>query len=287
VLPDRLREHVTRLAADIGERNVWRPEALERSAAYVEALLARNGARVSAQEYVAAGVTVRNVEAEVPGAGRAGEIVVVGAHYDTVMGSPGADDNGSGVAALLEMERLLGDRAHERTLRLVAFVNEEPPFFQTDEMGSLRYARRCRERRENVVAMLSLETIGYYTDAPHSQAYPPPLGLVHPHTGNFIALVGDLHSRALVNRVGESFRRHADMPVEASAYPGWLPGVGWSDQWSFWECGYRALMATDTAHLRNPAYHTAQDTPETLDYQRMARVVAGIAGAVGELAGGG
>jgi hypothetical protein len=154
-------------------------------------------------------------------------------------------------------------------------------------MGSLQYARRCRERRENVVAMLSLETIGYYTDAPHSQSYPPLLGLTHPHTGDFIAFVADLHSRALVSAVEESFRRHADMPVEAAAYPGWLPGVGWSDQWSFWETGYRAVMATDTAHLRNPFYHSAQDTPETLDYGRFARVVAGIAGAVLELAGGG
>jgi Zn-dependent M28 family amino/carboxypeptidase len=287
VLPDRLRAHVKRLAADIGERNVWRPAALEQAAAYVESALADHGAAVSTQEYTAGGVTVRNVEAELPGAGGTGEIVVVGAHYDTVMGCPGADDNGSGVAALIEIARLLSGRAHERTLRLVAFVNEEPPFFQTDEMGSLRYARRCRERRENVVAMLSLETIGYYTDAPHSQSYPPPLGLLHPHTGNFIALVGDLHSRALVAEMEKSFRRHADMPVQASAYPGWLPGVGWSDQWSFWETGYRAVMATDTAHLRNPAYHTPQDTPETLDYERFARVVAGLAGAVLELAGGG
>lgn len=286
MLPERLREHVTRLAGDIGERNVWRPEALERSAAYIQSALEGHGPRIALQPYAAEGVEVRNIEAEFPGGGRAGEIVVVGAHYDTVMGSPGADDNGSGVAALLEMARLLGGRAHDRTLRLVAFVNEEPPFFRTDQMGSLQYARRCRERRENVVAMLSLETIGYYSDAPHSQSYPPPLGLMHPRTGNFIALVGDLHSRALVNALGESFRRHADMPVEASAYPGFLPGVGWSDQWSFWENGYRAVMATDTAHLRNPNYHTGQDTPETLDYQRMARVVAGIAGAVGEQAAG-
>lgn len=286
MLPERLRAHVTRLAAGIGERNVWRPAALEEAARYVESALGDQGLTVSAQEFTADGVAVRNLEAERPGASAPGEIVVVGAHYDTVMGCPGADDNATGVAGLLEMARLLNGRAHERTVRLVAFVNEEPPFFQTGEMGSLVYAKRCRERDENVVAMLSLETIGYYTDAPHSQAYPPPLGLVHPHTGNFIAFVADLHSRGLVTALEEAFRRHADMPVEASSYPGWLPGVGWSDHWSFWEAGYRAVMATDTAHLRNPAYHTAEDTPETLDYARTARVVAGLAGAVLELAGG-
>ncbi|HET8646621.1 MAG TPA: M28 family peptidase [Vicinamibacteria bacterium] len=284
--PQRLRAHVQRLAGDIGERNVWRPAALEQAAAYVASVLGEGGDTVAAQEFQARGVAVRNLELERPGSDRAAEVVVVGAHYDTVQGCPGADDNGSGVAALLEIARGLRGRAHRRTVRLVAFVNEEPPFFQGEEMGSLRYARRCRQRGEAVAAMLSLETIGYYTDAPHTQSYPPPLGLLHPHTGNFIGLVSDLHSRALLHTVEQAFRRHSTVPAEAAAAPAWLPGVGWSDQWSFWQAGYPAVMVTDTAHLRNPAYHTGADTPDTLDYVRMAGVVEGLAGVVLELADG-
>jgi Zn-dependent M28 family amino/carboxypeptidase len=277
---------VARLAGDIGERNVWRPAALEQAARYVEAALGEQGDTVAGQEFTAQGVRVRNLEMERRGTAGGSEIVVVGAHYDTVLGSPGADDNGSGVAALLELARLLRGRPLRRTLRLVAFVNEEAPFFQTDEMGSLRHARRCRERDENVVAMLSLETIGYYSDVPHSQSYPAGLGLVYPHTGNFIGIVGDLRSHTLVQRVGAAFRKGTSVPCETAAVPGFIPGVGWSDHWAFWQQGYRAAMVTDTAPFRYPAYHTADDTPDKLDYERTARVVAALADVVTELAGG-
>jgi Zn-dependent M28 family amino/carboxypeptidase len=286
MVPDRLRAHVRRLAGDIGERNVWRPAALEQAAAYIAASLQEQGDAVAAQEFTAHGVPVRNLEAARVGAARAQEIVVVGAHYDSVLGSPGADDNASGVAALLEIARLLHGRKLARTLRLVAFVNEEPPFFQTDEMGSLRYARRCRERGEEVVAMLSLETMGYYTDAPRTQKYPAGLGLVYPGTGNFIGVVGDLRSRALVHRTGAAFRRHARVPCETAAVPGFIPGVGWSDHWAFWQNGYRAVMVTDTAPFRYPEYHTAEDTPDRLDYARTADVVSGLAETIADLASG-
>ena len=152
-------------------------------------------------------------------------------------------------------------------------------------MGSLRSARRCQERGENVVAMLSLETIGYYSDAPHSQTYPAGLGFLYPSTGNFIGVVGDVGSRALVHTVEKSLQRHSPVPVVAAALPGFLPGVGWSDQWAFWQHGYRAVMVTDTAPFRYPHYHTEADTPDKLDYDRFARVVWGLAEAVAELAG--
>jgi hypothetical protein len=281
----RLRAHVEHLASTIGKRSVFQPAAVERAAVYVEEQLRALGDAVAGQPFIALDNDVRNVEAERRGSERPQEIVVVGAHYDTVPGSPGADDNASGVAALLEIARLLRGRALPRTVRLVAFVNEEPPFFQTEGMGSLRYARRCRERAENVVAMLSLETIGYYSDAPHSQSYPAGLGLAYPGTGNFIGIVGDLHSRALVRAVAGGFRRHSPVPCVSAALPGFIPGVGWSDQWAFWQAGYRAVMVTDTAPFRHPAYHTADDTPEKLDYDRTARVVAGLAEVVSDLAG--
>jgi peptidase M28-like protein len=284
-LRDRLRVHVVQLASDIGERNVFHSGTLQRAAAYVEEQLGAQGESVSSQPFTSQRQQVRNLEVERRGTGAPQEIVVVGAHYDSVLGSPGANDNGSGVAALLEIARLLQGRPPHRTLRLVAFVNEEPPAFQTDEMGSLQYARRCQERGENVVAMLSLETIGYYSDAPHSQTYPTGLGLLYPSTGNFIGVVGDVGSRALVHTVEKSLRRHSPVPVVAAALPGFLPGVGWSDQWAFWQHGYRAVMVTDTAPFRYPHYHTEADTPEQLDYDRLTRVVWGLAEAIAELAG--
>jgi hypothetical protein len=283
-LRGRLRAHVEALASGIGERNVFRAGTLPRAAAYVERQLGARGERVERQAFTSREQEVLNLEVERGGTDKPREIVVAGAHYDTVIGSPGANDNGSGVAALLEVARMLHGRPLRRTLRLVAFVNEEPPAFQGDEMGSLRYARRCRDRGENVVAMLSLETIGYYSDAPHSQSYPAGLGLLYPSTGHFIGVVGDVGSRALVRGVEASLKRHSPVPVVAAALPGFLPGVGWSDHWAFWQHGYRAVMITDTAPFRYPHYHTVADTPDQLDYDRMTGVVWGLAQTIAELA---
>jgi Zn-dependent M28 family amino/carboxypeptidase len=210
--------------------------------------------------------------------------VVIGAHYDTVRGSPGANDNASGVAALLELARLLKEFRPKREIRLVAFVNEEQPFFATEGMGSWRYAKRCASRGESVSAMLSLETIGYYSDQPGSQHYPFPFGLFYPSRGNFIAFVGNLRSGMLVRKVVESFRRNADFPSEAVAAPGWMTGIGWSDHWAFWKEGYPALMVTDTALFRYAEYHTSADTHEVVDVERTARVVHGLAAVIRDLA---
>ncbi len=212
------------------------------------------------------------------------ETVVVAAHYDTVWTTPGADDNASGTAALIELVRMLQNQPHERTIRFVFLVNEEPPYFQRPAMGSTHYARMLKDRGENVTAMLSLETIGYYTDEPGSQVYPFPFSLFLPNTGNFIGFVGNTKSRRLTRDVVGSFRDHAQFPSIGVAAPEFIQGVTWSDQWSFWEQGYPGVMVTDTAPNRNPHYHEPTDTPDTLDYEAMARVVEGLAKVIEDLA---
>ena len=277
-LRDRLERHMTALSGAVGERNVWRHDALEAAASYIEEALRELGYSVAAQAYPAEGKTVRNLETEIVGSLLPDEIVLIGAHYDSVQGSPGANDNASGVAALLEIARRLAGKRPARTVRFVAFVNEEPPFFYSREMGSRVYARRARERGDNIVAMLSLETIGYYVDAKGSQHYPFPVySLFYPDTGDYIAFIGNLSSRSLVRQSLGSFRRHTAFPSEGIAAPGWLGGIHWSDHWSFWQEGYPALMVTDTALFRYPHYHSSSDTSEKIDYPRLARVVAGLA----------
>jgi Zn-dependent M28 family amino/carboxypeptidase len=283
-LSARLATHVETLAGRIGERNLLRVSKLREAAAYVQAAFEGTGDSVASLDFPVGAVRVANLEVERRGLVRPEEIVVVGAHYDSVIACPGANDNATGVAALLEVARLLKDTPHRRTLRFVAFVNEEPPFFQSDGMGSLQYARRCRERGENVVAMLSLETMGFYSDVRGSQSYPFPLSVFYPDTADFIAFVGNTRSRSLVRSALSTFRESTAFPSEGAALPSMLPGINWSDHWSFWEMGYPALMVTDTAFFRYPAYHTADDTPEKIRYDRMARVVSGVARVVSSLA---
>ncbi len=219
---------------------------------------------------------MRNLEVERKGTRRPQEIVIVGAHYDSAPGSPGADDNGSGVAALLALAARFARAGPGRTIRFVAFVNEEPPFFHTDQMGSLVYARELKSRRERVVAMYSLESLGYFTDEPGSQHYPAPFSLLYPSTGSFVGFVGNVGSMGLVRRAVKDFREVAKVASEGAAIPGFVIGVGWSDQWSFWREGYPGLMVTDTAAFRNPNYHTSDDKPGTLDYDRLALAVIGL-----------
>lgn len=282
---DRMREHVLALAQEVGERHVWREPALTDSARYIEQSFREMGYEVAIQEYDVWDVTVRNLEVALPGRSLPDEIIIVGAHYDSVVGCPGANDNATGVAAVLDLARVMSPKRLARTVRLVAFVNEEPPFFWTDEMGSRVYARRARERGENIVAVLVLETIGCYSDVEGSQRYPFPLGLFYPGTGDFIAFVGNMRSRGLVRRAIGAFRRHAQFPSEGAALLGWIPGIGWSDHWSFWKEGYPAIMVTDTAPFRYEHYHTPWDVPAGLNYGRMARVVDGLARVIEDLAG--
>jgi Zn-dependent M28 family amino/carboxypeptidase len=221
----------------------------------------------------------------VQGDGRAEEIVLVGAHYDSVRGSPGANDNASGVAGLIEMARLLRESRPQRTLKLVAFVNEEPPFFYFGQMGSKVYATAARARGDDIRAMLSLEMLGCYSEAPGSQGYPPLFRFFYPDRGNFIAFVSNLRSRNVLRQTVAAFKAQSDFPCEYLAGPAIVPGVSWSDQLSFWRAGYPGVMVTDTAFYRYPYYHSPSDTPDRLCYPEMGRVVVGIARAVAMLAG--
>jgi Zn-dependent M28 family amino/carboxypeptidase len=278
-----MRAIVETLAGEIGERNVLHPQAYAAAADFIDQSLRSAGYATARQTFDVGGVRCANIEAELAGSS---EIIVVGAHYDTVWGSPGADDNGSGVAAMLAMARALGQWRPTRTIRFVAFANEELPHFGTAQMGSFLYAQRCRDRGEKIVAMFSLEAIGYYSDAPQSQKYPAMLQLIYPSTANFIALVSNLRSRKLLRRCARLFRQQSTIAWEKAALPESVPGIAWSDQWAFWRFGYPAVMVTDTALFRNPHYHAATDMPQTLDYDRLGRVVEGLTRVVKELAEG-
>lgn len=279
-----LRSHVQALAGEIGERNVLHPRALRAAADYVQRSWEAQGYPVIAHEYVLGGERWENLEVVHRGQRAPNEIVLVGAHYDSVFGSPGANDNGSGVAALLELSRVFASRQIDRSVRFVAFVNEEPPFFKTEDMGSRQYARAARAKNEDIRAMLALETIGYYDDAPGSQHYPPLFSLFFPDRGNFIGLVSNFGSRQLLRQAVAAFRAASDFPLEYVSTFGWVPGVDWSDHGSFWNEGYPSIMVTDTALYRYPYYHSAQDTPDKLDYARLARVTEALVAVVETLA---
>lgn len=262
---DRLKKHVETLAAR--ERNT----DLDTSARYIEAQLGT----FERQAFPSGGRTVRNIAS---GSGP----IVVGAHYDTVPGSPGADDNASAVAVMLELARILGPE--KLPITFVAFVNEELPYAFTLECGAYQWARRAQQRGDKVSAMFSLEMLGYYKDQPGTQRYPWPLSLIYPDRANFVAFVADLGARALVRKSIRLFREKSNFPSEGVAAPAQIPGITASDHWSFRLHGFPAIMITDTAYNRNPNYHRATDTPDTLDYERMARVTAGLAAMLRELA---
>jgi hypothetical protein len=290
-LAARLQTHVRAIASR--PHNLGHPEELERAAAHIEAALEGTGRAVRRQPFSAAGREVRNIEAVVEPAASAAaagaKTLVVGAHYDSHANAPGANDNGTGVAAVLELARLLADLRGTGSLRIrfVLFVNEEPPFFKTESMGSLVYARRLKASGEPVLGMLSLETIGFYSDAENSQRYPWPLGLLYPRRGDFVAFVGLVSSRAFVRRTVAAFRALAPFPSQGGAAPGFIPGIDWSDHWSFERVGIPALMVTDTALFRYPHYHSPADTPDKVDYERLARVVSGLERVVRAWARGG
>jgi hypothetical protein len=284
-LENRLRRHIHALSSEIGERNVFRPQALRASAEYIRAEWQAQGYEVLSQAYEAGKMACENLEATRWGRGKRNEIILVGAHYDTVGGSPGANDNGSGIAGMLEISRHLAELAPDKTVRFVAFVNEEPPFFFREGMGSLVYAKAARKRGDNIKLMMSLEMLGCFRREPGSQAYPPFLSHFYPDRADFIAFVSNILSFNGLRKTIAAFRAHSDFPCQSLAAPIFVPGVGMSDQLSFWRQGYRALMVTDTAFYRYRYYHTAEDTEDKLDFPSMARVVAGMQGAIVELAG--
>lgn len=291
----RLRAHVTAVASV--PHNIDHYRALEAAACYIEQQLQEMGQTPLMHEYVVDERPVRNIEIILPAQSDASvtggdhrapaSTLVVGAHYDSPDDSPGANDNGTGVAALVEIARELSRApiAGQRLdIRLVFFVNEEAPYGKTDAMGSLRHARMLKETGVPVTGMIALETLGYFTNEPNSQSYPPPFGLIYPAKGNFVAFVGLPGARRLVGRCLKAFRMSGAFPSIGGVAPGFIPGIDLSDHWAYDHCGFPALMVTDTAPFRNPYYHTRGDLPETVDYQSLARITSGLTRMVATIA---
>ncbi|MCH7921972.1 MAG: M20/M25/M40 family metallo-hydrolase [Nitrospinae bacterium] len=284
IIAENGRAIVEELAGKIGPRSLANPPSLEGAARFIEERFAELGYAVERQPYEApGGHTVRNLIVEKTGRGKPDEIILIGAHYDTVPSTPGADDNASGVAGLLELARLLKAYENRRTIRLVAFTCEEPPYFHSRWMGSRVYAREARRRGDDIIAMVSIEMIGFF-DASISQTFPVPLmSYFYPSTADFIGVVGNLSSRRLVTAVKEAMRRGGAIGVESITAVSLMPGINFSDHASFWHENYPAVMVTDTAFYRSPHYHGPSDTPETLNYEAFAEVVKGLYQAVVEL----
>nr|WP_293104958.1 M28 family peptidase [Okeania sp. SIO2F4] len=280
-----LEENLYKLAVEIGERNYSNYSQLIDTANFLASEFSKCNYQVRRQSYQVDTQIFENLEVEIQGSYQPEQIVVVGGHYDSVFNCPGANDNGTGTAAVLELARVFAGKKISITLRFVEFVNEEPPFFMTPNMGSLVYAKNCRQNQENIVAMFNLETIGYYSDELGSQKFPPGLDHFYPSTGNYITFVSNMVNRKLVCDVIASFRRHTKFPSEGAALPGLFAGVDLSDHWAFLQQNYPALMVTDTAFLRYPYYHQPEDTPDKIDFDRFTRVVAGLERVIADFVG--
>ncbi|PTL81672.1 M28 family peptidase [Vitiosangium sp. GDMCC 1.1324] len=282
--PERLKAHVRTLSETFHPRDHRHPENLERAAGYISDALSRAGGHVRSEPYTAGTGSYRNVIATFGPDSE--ERLVIGAHYDAAEGAPGADDNASGVAGLLELAAWLGEHPPPMRVDLVGFTLEEPPHFRRGTMGSKVHARALRSQDVKVRAMLSVESIGYFSQASGSQEYPvAALKLRYPTEGNFIAVVGRSDEKDLIHTVHQALRAATDLPSESLAAPRGLEGVDFSDHASFWDERYPAVMLTDTALFRNTHYHTPEDTWDTLDYARMAKVVQGVQCAIDTLGG--
>jgi Peptidase family M28 len=265
--------------------NLDYPDALEASARYIEATLTGLGLVPVAQVYLVGLQSVRNIEVIFEPIRATGQTYIIGAHYDAPDDSPGANDNGSGVAALLELARSLRGAALTHKVRLVFFVNEEQPYGKTPAMGSFRHAAMLKAAGEPIAGMFALETLGFFTQRPHSQKFPFPLGLILPHTGNFIAFVGMPRARALVHHAVATFRQTSPFPAIGGIAPAFLEGIDLSDHWAYDQFGVPACMITDTAPFRNPFYHSPNDTPDTVDYASLAHITQGLDRMIRTLAG--
>ncbi len=273
-LVERLYQHIEHLSVRIGERHLWRDTSLDQSAEYIESVLTSLKYPVWRQTYPCYGKSVSNLIAEKPGAGEG--LVILGAHYDTVPGTPGADDNASAVAGLLELARLCQGMTYEKTLAFAAFANEEPPCFGSANMGSMVYARHLRSKGTRVVVMICLEMIGYFTEK-RIQNYPlPGMGLFYPREADYIGVVGNFRSRRYVTLVKRGIRKHSSLNARSLTGPEFFGGINLSDHSSFWRHGYQGIMVTDTSFFRNRHYHQATDSIETLDFERMGEVVRGL-----------
>ncbi|MGA2331610.1 MAG: M28 family peptidase [Syntrophales bacterium] len=280
----KLHRHVKYLTVDIGSRSTYEYDKIEATKEYIVDCLKAFGYVPSLQTFTYKRKKYSNIIASRNGVKHPDETVIIGAHYDTARGTPGADDNASAVAILLEIARALKDFSPDRTLKLIFFVIEEPPIFKSEQMGSYIYAKESKARNENITSMICLEMLGYYTNEEDGQTYPfPMMSRFYPSTPNFIAIVGNLKSRTLVGKVKNSLKATSRIPVETISALSSVPGVDFSDHQSFWKMGYLAVMVTDTAFFRNPNYHTEADTIDTLDFDKMSDLLKGLIQAAKDL----
>lgn len=282
-LEESLRAEVSYLADTIGPRNPSHSAALAKAADWVRSGWESQGYAVKSQTFLVNGVECANLEIEIPGRTRPSEIVLLSAQYDTWPDSPGANNNGSGMAVLLELSRMLRNHQPDRTVRLVAFTTQEPPFDNTDSMGSLIYARRSRALGENIRVMMSMDAIGIYRHEPGSQNLPFPFSLFYPDKADFLGFIADLGSRARLVEATRGFHRGSAFPIEAGSVPRWVRGARWSDHNSFWNNGYHGIQITDTGAFRSPSHTRPDDTIEKIDFVALARITFGMYGAVIEL----
>jgi Zn-dependent M28 family amino/carboxypeptidase len=274
IVRENLYRHVEYLSVKVRDRHLWKEGSLSKTADYIESALTAQGYAVHRQTYSCYGQSVSNLIAEKTGTDQG--IVILGAHYDTVPGTPGADDNASAVAGLLELARLLKETSNQKTLIFVAFVNEEPPCFGSYNMGSMVYAKHLKDQRISVDVMISLEMIGYFRSEP-IQTYPlPGMGFFYPKTGDFIGVVGNFQSYRYVSFFRKGIKRHSSMDTRSLIAPEFFGGINLSDNYSFWHHGYRAVMITDSSFFRNRNYHQESDTIDTLNFESMAEVVKGL-----------
>ncbi|WP_400191085.1 M28 family peptidase [Hymenobacter sp. B81] len=276
----RLRRDLQYLTTTPQARNHRHVAVLDSVASYLGRELRRAGGRVAEQPYQADGQTYRNVIASF--GLETGPRLVIGAHYDVCDEQPGADDNGTGVAALLELARLLGrQQSLRQRIELVAYTLEEPPYFRTKYMGSYVHAKSLHDAQAQVTGMVALEMLGYYDDRKGSQRYPfGPLKLLYGSRGNYVTAVRKLGGGRFARRFSRRYDQAAGLPVKRFVGPAWLPGVDFSDHLNYWQFGYSALMLTDTAFYRNRNYHHATDSLEKLDMRRLALAVDAVLAAV-------
>ena len=282
----QIQTDVEYLANTIGERNMHSSGTMESTVDFLRERFESIGYSVEDHQYTLrrgmyAGRSATNLVAEIPGSDVHEGIIVIGAHYDTVAGSPGANDNASGIAVLLAAAGKMFGYTPRQTIRFVAFANEEPPFFQTSDMGSYAYAERSSQRDENITAMIALDGLGYYDNSPGSQSYPlPGLGFAYSDRADFIGLVTRVSDLSFLRNISTGFEEAGVIPTESAALPGFLPGVNWSDHWSFWKHDYPGMLITDTLLFRDPHYHTPSDTPERLNYDNMALITTALVASI-------
>lgn len=280
----RLHEHLSILTHTIGERSVYAAENIRKTEQYIKSTYTDLGLPVRVEDYGYNTLTVANICAELSFSKNPSRRYVLGAHYDSVAGTVGADDNASGVAVQLETARQLaflrGRRDLDLSVAFVSFALEEPPVYGTRYMGSRVYAKKARDKQEQIDGMICLEMVGYACYEPGCQHYPFPLGFFgYPEEGNYIGIVGNFKSGAFTRSLFKAFQKNAELPVIKLSVPlngRILPAVRLSDHASFWDRGFKAVMVTDTAFFRNPHYHRASDTLEKLDYRFMAELVESL-----------